>query len=188
MSPLTLPGQDDPDYQIWVMLLNGYGFNWYRLDNQMRADDLLIRSKASENLAAACTRLRALEAEFHQAYLPLPSREQPFPDAAKLQAAARIRHLQDRIAAADTKLRGAAVPIDDKIWARHRDESQTLARLIHFDTILIGSTAEIAKSVAGQTIESIATPEIKADVERRVAMLEAALQERSAILAIVPSL
>jgi hypothetical protein len=34
-----LPGEDSRLYRIGVMLLNGYGHNWYRLDNQMRADD-----------------------------------------------------------------------------------------------------------------------------------------------------
>ena len=33
-----LPGQESRLYRIGVMLLNGYGYNWYRLDNQMRAD------------------------------------------------------------------------------------------------------------------------------------------------------
>jgi hypothetical protein len=32
-------------YRIGVMLLNGYGYNWYRLDNRMRADDLLVRNE-----------------------------------------------------------------------------------------------------------------------------------------------
>jgi hypothetical protein len=187
MSLFSLPGHDDPDYQSWVMLLNGYGFNWYRLDNQMRADDLLIRSKASENLAAACTGLRLLEAEFRQLHLPSPSREAPFPDASKLQAAARIRRLQERIAASDTKLRGAAVPVDDKIWARHRDETQMLASLIHFDTILIGTTEAIVKAVAGQNADSITRPEMTTDLERRIGILEAALVQRADLLGIMPT-
>jgi hypothetical protein len=45
-----LPGEDSRLYRIGVMLLNGYGYNWYRWDNQMRADDLLVRSRASEHL------------------------------------------------------------------------------------------------------------------------------------------
>ena len=40
-----LPGEDSRLYRIGVMLLNGYGYNWYRWDNQMRADDLLVRSR-----------------------------------------------------------------------------------------------------------------------------------------------
>ena len=55
-SPVSgYPGEDDPLYRVGVMLINGYGYNWYRLDNQMRADDLLVRSRASEHLAARRT-------------------------------------------------------------------------------------------------------------------------------------
>jgi len=52
-----LPGEDSRLHRIGVMLLNGYGYNWYRLDNQMRADDLLVRSRASEHLESAAARL-----------------------------------------------------------------------------------------------------------------------------------
>jgi len=49
------------------MLLNGNGYNWYRLDNQMRANDLLVRSRASEHLESAAARLRDPE---RQAQIP----------------------------------------------------------------------------------------------------------------------
>jgi len=39
----TLPDEHSTLYKTWVMLLNGYGYNWYRKDNQLRADDLLVR-------------------------------------------------------------------------------------------------------------------------------------------------
>ena len=92
-----LPGQDDPLYQTWIMLLNGYGYNWYRLDNQLHADDLLIRSQASGHLAAAASRLRDIEANYRRQYLTPPSREHPYPDADHVAAARRLHAIAERI-------------------------------------------------------------------------------------------
>ena len=82
-----LPGEDSRLYRIGVMLLNGYGYNWYRLDNQMRADDLLVRSRASEHLESAAAQLRDLEGRYRRKYLPPPTREHPDPDPQHLAAA-----------------------------------------------------------------------------------------------------
>ena len=54
-----LPGEDSRLYRIGVMLLNGYGYNWYRLDNQMRADDLKFRP--DERRGSQCAMLERLE-------------------------------------------------------------------------------------------------------------------------------
>ena len=56
------------------MLLNGYGYNWYRLDNQMRADDLLVRSRASEHLESAAARLRDPERHYRRFVAQINSR------------------------------------------------------------------------------------------------------------------
>ena len=113
-----LPGEDSRLYRIGVMLLNGYGYNWYRWDNQMRADDLLVRSRASEHLESAAARLRDLEGRYRRKYLTPPTREHPDPDPQHLAATRQFRALADRILEIDTRLRGAAVPPDDKIWLR----------------------------------------------------------------------
>src|SRR6516164_9066234 len=123
-----LPGEDSRLYRIGVMLLNGYGYNWYRLDNQMRADDLLVRSRASEHLERAAARLRDLEGRYRRKYLPPPTREHPDPDPQHIAAARQFRAVADRILEIDTRLRGAAVPPDDKIWLRQRGELETLQR------------------------------------------------------------
>ena len=183
MTTLPLKGQDDPVYQAWVLLLNGYGFNWYRLDNQMRADDLLIRAKASEHLAEAAAALRRQEAEFRRIHLPPPSREKPFPDPERLAELARLKRLQDRIATTDTKLRGAPVPADDKIWARHRDELDSLTRLVQFDTILVGTTHRIAEA-ANAAGDGMPADAVIVEIEADLAVLEELLHQRGELLAI----
>jgi hypothetical protein len=185
LADTALPQPDSALYRNWVMLLNGWGFNWYRLENQLRADDLLIRSRASEHLAAAGAALRALEAAFRHQYLPPPSRQHPFPDAQRLEELHRIQAIEEKLAALDTQLRGAAAPGDDKIWARHRGEAETLARLAHFDTVLVGCAMELAGAIGRQSVETIAAAST-AEIDGHFATLKAALDRRSALLQIQP--
>ena len=122
------PGEEDPLYRIGVMLINAYGYNWYRLDNQMRADDLIVRSRASDNLGGAAARLRDLESRYRRRFIPLPTREHPDPDP-------RISRRYDNFAiwsSASTKsTRGCAVSLCQRTtesgsdiatsWIRWRD-------------------------------------------------------------------
>jgi hypothetical protein len=184
--PGALPGQEDPVYQTWVMLLNGYGYNWYKLDNQLRADDLLIRARASEHLGAAVSRLRAIEAAYRRKYLPPPSREHPDPDPEHLAAARQMRAIADRILDVDTRLRGAAVPPDDKIWQRHRDELDTLWRLSECDVVLVGAAKELAGIVAELPPDAAIDAEAEARMDRQLGYLAAALKQRNDLLALIP--
>ena len=182
--PVALPGQDDPVYRSWVMLLNGYGYNWYKLDNQLRADDLLIRARASEHLGTAMSRLRAIEAAYRRKYLPPPSREHPDPDPEHLFAARQIRGIAERIAEIDTRLRGAAVPPDDKIWQRHRDELDSLWRVSECDVVLVGAAKELAGIVAGLPLDAAVDAAAEARIDRQLGYLSTALEQRGDLLAL----
>jgi hypothetical protein len=172
-----------PLYQSWVMLLNGYGYNWYRRENALRSDDLLIRSKASDHLAAASSRLREAEGAYRRTYLPPPTREHPDPDPVRLAAARRLHAAADRIAALDTKLRGAAVPPDDKIWARYRDEAVVLSRLADWDTMLAGAAREIEALAGAVTADAGLDDVAERTLDERLADLAAALEQRKSLLA-----
>src|SRR5271168_3990143 len=80
-----LPAPDSPLYRVWVMLLEGWGFNWYRLKSQLRADELLIRSRTSDQLATAAALLRDLETAFRRRYLAPASRQNSFPERRRLE-------------------------------------------------------------------------------------------------------
>ena len=73
----TLPDEHSALYKTWVMLLNGYGYNWYRKDNQLRADDLLVRQQAGHFVLEAAKQLQEQEATFAQVHLPPPTRREP---------------------------------------------------------------------------------------------------------------
>jgi hypothetical protein len=180
-----LPGEDSRLYRIGVMLLNGYGYNWYRLANQMRADDLLVRSRASEHLESAAARLRDLEGRYRRKYLPPPTREHPDPDPEHLAAARQFRALTDRILEIDTKLRGAAVPPDDKIWLRQRGEVDTLQRLGKCDVVLVADAKELVEVVAGLPAEVGVDPANEQQIDQQLGRLTAALTRRGEILAVL---
>ena len=180
-----MSGEDSRLYRIGVMLLNGYGYNWYRLDNQMRADDLLVRSRASEHLERVAARLRDLEARYRSKYLPPPTREHPDPDPQHLATARRFRAVADRILEIDTKLRGAAVPPDDKIWLRQRGELETLQRLGKCDVALVAGAKELVEIAAGLPADVSIDPEIEQQIDQHLSQLTAALTRRGEILAIL---
>jgi hypothetical protein len=165
------------------MLINGYGYNWYRLDNQMRADDLLVRSRASDHLAGAVAHLRALEARYRRRFLPPPTRERPDPDPAHLAAVRCFKAAEDRIGEIDTRVRGAAVPPNDRIWQRHRNEVATLARLGRCDVLLIGGAKELADTVSALPTDAALDAAAEQQIDERLAQLSAILSQRGEILA-----
>ena len=48
--------------QLATNLFYGWGYNFYRLENQLRADDQLVRTKAASLLGMAMTNAKDLEA------------------------------------------------------------------------------------------------------------------------------
>ena len=178
-----LTAEDSRLHQIGVMLLNGYGYNWYRQDNRMRADDLLVRSRASEHLEGAVAHLRDLEGRYRRKYLPPPTREHPDPDPQHLAAVRQFRAVEDRILEIDTRLRGATVPPDDKIWQRHRSELDTLRRLGECDAMLVAGAKELAGVVAGLPADVGLDPALEQQITRHLDQLTEVLSRRGAILA-----
>jgi hypothetical protein len=181
--PRPLPGEHSRLYRIGVMLLNGYGYNWYRQDNQMRADDLLIRSRAGEYLEGALAKLRDLESGYRRQYLPPPTRAHPDPDPRHLAAARQFQDFTARIREVETSLRGAAVPPDDKVWQRHRSELDTLQRLGECDALLVAAAKELDELVAGLPADAALDPAADQGIDRRLAGLQAIMGQRGEILA-----
>jgi hypothetical protein len=174
---------DEALRRTWTLLLNGWGFNWYRLDNQLQADDILVRNRVCGELDAAGARLAEIEAAYRKRHLPPPTRAAPVPDPARLRAAQAIAALRARIAAIETQVRGSAMPPKDRIWAAHRDHEQMLAALLDADVRLVGAAHEIAACLAAPT-EAEAPDGMLARCERYLALLDRALGERKALLEI----
>jgi hypothetical protein len=182
LSQRPIPGDGSRLYRIGVMLLNGYGYNWYRLDNRMRADDVLVRSRASDHLAKAVARLRDLEARYRRTYLPPPTREKPDPEPQHLAAARQFRAIEEQISEIDTRLRGGAVPPDDKIWLRHRNEIDTLQKLGECDAILAAGAKGLGDYVADLPEDAVIDPPIEREISEHLGRLAKILVQRNETL------
>ncbi len=177
------PGTDDLEAAVWQageLLLNGWGFNWYRTENLLRADDLLVRNQADGLIGDALAALRRAEAVFRQKNLFNPSREKPVPDASDL---AELRAFQSMLAELDelrTRLRGAVLPPEDKLWRRHRDEADLLERLGRCDAVLAGLAKELRTRAFAITPASLA--EMPSLIGPGLRQFRAALEQRSVLL------
>jgi hypothetical protein len=183
-SPRPLPGDHSRLYRIGVMLLNGYGYNWYRLDNRLRADDLLIRSRAGEYLEAAIAKLHEIEGGYRRRYLPPPTRAHPDADPQHLAAARQFQGVAARVREVETGVRGAAVPPNDKVWQRHRSELDNLQRLGECDALLVAAAKELDDLVAGLPAEAALDPAAEREIEQHLEGLRTILSRRGDILAI----
>jgi hypothetical protein len=63
--------------KIAINLFYGWGYNFYRVENQLRADDLLIRSRVGWLLGCARKSVETAELKYRREFLPPPSREKP---------------------------------------------------------------------------------------------------------------
>ncbi len=58
--------------QIATNLFYGWGYNFYRVENQLRADDQLVRSKAASLLGIAMASVITAETEYGGSFSPRP--------------------------------------------------------------------------------------------------------------------
>ncbi|HZQ44123.1 MAG TPA: hypothetical protein VFA99_12785 [Acidobacteriaceae bacterium] len=124
--------------QIATNLFYGWGYNFYKKENQLRADDQLVRAKAGLILSNAAASVNAAESEYRREFLPAPSRAKPFPDAAAVSAAQELERLSKDISAIANRLAELPVPESDRMTQRFREEAPTLQALIALDEQLVG--------------------------------------------------
>lgn len=139
-----------PAKQVLSNLFYGWGYNFYRKENQLRADDLLVRAKVGEMLAAARTHLAALERDWRRVHLPPPTREHPFPDPAAVARAQGMQRAQQQIEALELRVRTAGVPEMDRIHQRHREEATTLTQLVEADGTLVLAAKQLGEAVLAE--------------------------------------
>ena len=68
-----------PLRQVATNLFYGWGYNFYRVENQLRADDQLVRSKAAGLLGIAMASVSQAEANTGASSCPRPPGQSPFP-------------------------------------------------------------------------------------------------------------
>ena len=136
--------------QIATNLFYGWGYNFYRTENQLRSDDQLVRTKAAWLLGHAMASVSMAEADYRREFLPPPSRAKPFPDAAAVGSAQKLERLALEIGAVEGAIQQLPVPENDRMTQRFRQEAATLKVLIEHDEQLVGQCELLRSMVDGQ--------------------------------------
>ena len=118
-----------PLRRVAINLFYGWGYNFYRKENQLRADDQLVRAKAAWLLGQAVVAVHAAESAYRREALPPPSRANPYPDPAARAGAQALERLGGYIAALDGRLHAAPAPENDRMTQRYRNEADTLGQV-----------------------------------------------------------
>jgi hypothetical protein len=145
---------NNPLVQQLQLLLTGYGYNFYNKTNQARADDQLVRERASYFLSHAVELLAQLRSNYYTRFVPPPTRENPFPPAEATAQIREIEAVQQALASVESHIRAMPVPTQDRTWWRFRQERLLLEQLLNFDLLLIRSSEQIYHYVEQLTPES----------------------------------
>ena len=166
--------------QAAINLFHGWGYNFYRTENQLRADDQLVRSKAGWLLGMARSSVERAEAGYRREFIGTPTREKPFPNPSNMAAAQKLERLAGNIGTVSGRLQSQPVPENDRMTQRYRQEAPTLAKLIELDEQLVGQCELLRSLVAGQTGAAIL--EKAAALEGGLKAIRATLEKRAAVL------
>lgn len=166
--------------QLATNLFYGWGYNFYRLENQLRADDELVRSKAASLLGSAVASVCAAESDYRRAFLPPPTRQKPFPDPAAVAGAQRLERLAKAISAVEALIQQQPAPENDRMTQRYRKEAATLKTLIHYDEQLVGQCELLRSMVHAQSGATLLTK--MAELEGGLEAIRANLESREAVL------
>jgi hypothetical protein len=167
--------------QIAIDLFNGWGYAFYRRENRLRADDLLVRAKLCEVLAAARVSVQAAEQAYRREFLPAPSREKPRPDAGAVREAQVLEALGRAIGTVEGHIRALPVPEDDQMAQRFRREAEMLSRLLEADEMMVGQAEFLREVLTG--VDARWVLEHAGELQGQVAALAKGVQERRDLLA-----
>ena len=166
--------------QIATNLFYGWGYNFYKKENQLRADDQLVRAKAGWILSNAASSVKAAEGEYRREFLPAPSRAKPFPDPAAVSGAQELERLAKDISAVANRMAELPVPENDRMTQRFREEAPTLQALIALDEQLVGQ-CELLRSTLEKRDGAWMLEKMR-DVRGGLEAIDATLMKRQSVL------
>lgn len=166
--------------RVAINLFYGWGYNFYRTENQLRSDDQLIRAKAAWLLGSAATAVTAAETEFRREFLPAPTRAKPFPDAEAVAGAQKLERLAREISALEAFIHQQPVPENDRMTQRFRLEAPTLRTLAQHDKQLVGQCELLRSMTDGQN--GAALLKSIADFDNGLQAIHETLRKREAVL------
>ena len=168
--------------QIAILLLNGWGYNFFRREDQLRADSALIRGKTSDILGELRKAVTDAEHSYRRAMLPPRTRDSPEPAAAVYARASALEALGQELGRVETSNRTAPVPETDRMRQRHRNEADLLAKLVAADQRLVAQAEMVRTGFAKQPVTAEWLLEHMADVKAAFAGLAVSIRERKNLL------
>ena len=165
---------------VAITLFNGWGYNFYRRENQLRADDLMIRGKVSTLLAEARNSVETAEQNYRIEFLPPPSREKPRHEPAAVRGAQTLEAIAHALGALEGHIRALPVPENDRMMQRFRRESESLSRLLEADQEMVGH-AEFMRSLLMSAAPAWILDNA-ASLREQIAAVERAIQGRRELL------
>ena len=171
----------DPLEQVAITLFYGWGYKFYRVENQLRADDLLVRPKAVDLLGDARAVCVSAEAVYRRANIAAPTRAKPFPDPQVVEDARALERLSGAIGALEGQVRAQPVPENDRMIEFYRNERDTLMRLGRHDSTLVGP-AELLRAKLAAAGDAAAILAALRETEEGLRALAETLRERRALL------
>ncbi len=168
--------------KIAVNLFHGWGYNFYRLENQLRADDLTVRAKVSWLLGLARASVETAESAYRRERLRAPTREKPLPDPDAIAGAQMLERLSQEIGALEGRIRAQPVPENDRMTQRYRHEAATLQHLLSSDMGVAGR-AEMLRAMLEQK-DGAWMIEKSVEIQAGVRSIEAALRDRQMALVV----
>jgi hypothetical protein len=148
--------------------LNDSGYGFYRVPARLRHDDLMLRGRAADALHRAAAFVCLAEQRARRALPPL-TREQPMPDPALMAAIRALKQTQDRIAAVETRLRGAAA-LPDKDFSRLIPSEAVRLELVALDAALLAGAEALEKAASQAGEVGLALDAIEAAIGARDAL------------------
>jgi hypothetical protein len=164
------------------VLFSGTGYNFYDDKNKMRADDLLVRQKASAALADAAQTLTTLDSEFRRRYVPPASRQNPFPPADVMEQVREIGRVRDRARDLSSRILTMPAPAQDKVWFRFRQEATLLTELFTFDYNMVEQTQQFCEKIAAITADTWRAGGQASTLESALSTLEMTIKDRWQLL------
>ncbi|GGH15370.1 hypothetical protein [Silvibacterium dinghuense] len=166
--------------QVAINLFYGWGYNFYRTENQLRADDQLVRAKVSWLLGRARAAVEAGEVQWRREKLPPPSRAHPFPDAEAVAGAQALELLAREIGRLKGQIENLPVPENDRMTQRYRQEAATLEALALQDALLVGQADLLcARAEGGDGAALIAS---KSELQQGLKAISETLHQRESLL------
>ena len=172
----------NPLVQQLQTLLAGGGYNFYDTRNRARADDLLVRQRASGFLTDGAQALSALEIAYRRQFIPPATRDIPYPPAETLERLRGIGRLRAQLGDLEARIRGMAVPTQDKVWWRFREEQGLLNALLGFDYALISQAEIIAIQARAVTPDDWQARDVPSEFAPPLAQLETIVRDRQQFL------